>query len=200
MLSTTARRVAGLFFSLAILIVLASAYVALIYHGDLDAGADAIVNAMSFGGWIAVFALLLAFCFLVLFILFLMRVERPATERPLLGNEITITCRDCSKSYVITDTGERPLMHACPHCGFTDEYPPATEATAEAVPAGEHVPEEFGLGTPAKPEALVIHCTSCGTNFETPYTTERPLVTNCANCGRRGILRQPSSAAAPESA
>jgi predicted nucleic acid-binding Zn-ribbon protein len=189
MLRHTARKTAGVFFALAILVLLFSGYVALVYHGDIDVGAEQVV-AITFGAWIAAFAILLAVIFLVLLILFLARVETPATEQPLVGNEVTINCRDCHKDYVITDTGERPLLHACPHCGFTDQYPPVDEtATVEAVAEGTPVPADFGMGAPGSPEALVIHCTSCGTNFEVGYTEDRPLVLNCSHCGKRGILR-----------
>lgn len=189
MLRQTARRAAAVFFVLAMLVVLLSAYVALVYHGDIDLGAEQVVQ-ITFGGWIAVFAVLLAIIFVILLVLFSLRVETPATEQPLVGTEVTINCRDCHRDYVITDTGERPLLHACPHCGFTDQYPPADEpVTAEPMLQGQTVPADFGLGAAGRPEALVVHCTSCGSNFETNYTEERPLVLNCTNCGKRGILR-----------
>lgn len=189
MLRQTARRTAAIFFGIAVLVLLCSAYIALVYHGDLDAGAEQVV-LMTFGGWIALFVVILAVVFLILLILFLARVETPVAEQSLVGTEVTINCRDCHKDYVITDTGERPLLHACPHCGFTDQYPPSIEpATVEAVPEGTPVPADFGIAEPGNPEALVVHCTSCGTNFDTAYTEERPLVLTCSNCGRRGILR-----------
>lgn len=189
MMRNAARRTAGIVFSIAIFLVLLSAYVALVYHGDISVGAEQVVK-LTFGGWIALFAVLLALLFLILVILFLVRVETPAAEQPLVGTEVTINCRDCHRDYVITDTGERPLLHACPHCGFTDQYPPVEETvTAEQVPQGQTVPSDFGMGAPGRPEALVVHCTSCGTNFETNYTEERPLVLSCTNCGKRGILR-----------
>jgi DNA-directed RNA polymerase subunit RPC12/RpoP len=134
--------------------------------------------------------------FLVLVILFLSRVETPVAEQTAVGNEVTIHCRDCSREYIITDTGERPLLHACPHCGYTDQYPPSTEPVVDATPEEVPFTQPTTLAGMSGPDALVLHCTSCGTNFETAFTEERPLVLNCANCGKRGILR-PNSPSPP---
>lgn len=33
------------------------------------------------------------------------------------GEEILLRCPNCRETFTLLDTGERPLKHACPHCG-----------------------------------------------------------------------------------
>lgn len=44
---------------------------------------------------------------------------------------------------------------------------------------------------------LILHCGACSQDFQTPYSDQRPLIRNCANCGRLGILPGLKEAAGP---
>lgn len=39
-------------------------------------------------------------------------------------------------------------------------------------------------------EALVVKCTNCGTEFDLPYSTERPLHGTCPQCGEEAVLEE----------
>ncbi len=45
------------------------------------------------------------------------------------GKEILLRCSACRETFTLLDTGERPLRHACPHCGrsgvLREPRPPA---------------------------------------------------------------------------
>jgi predicted flap endonuclease-1-like 5' DNA nuclease/Zn finger protein HypA/HybF involved in hydrogenase expression len=200
-----ARRAATFIFTLTLLTLLASIYVALVYHGDFDQGAEWIVN-LNFGEWIAIFAVALAVLFLILLILF---VASNQSMREAQNPELQVECAQCHKAYVIEDTGQRPLYHVCPHCTYTNvlgegqQAPiaepivapettmPATSAQVEETEEQVIEREEGGVMR----KFLVLRCGACSTQFETPYSAERPLITACGNCGRKGILRARGGAA-----
>ncbi|MBI2077590.1 MAG: hypothetical protein HYT80_04350 [Euryarchaeota archaeon] len=191
---TALRRSASVFFGIAILVVLFSAYVALVYHGDIDEGASWVVD-LDFDVWISIFAVTLAVIFAVLLIMFLVPASTgggPAPAPPTGTSVVRIDCTNCHQLYEIDDTGERPLFHTCPHCGFVAEM--GGEPTAASAPAPS-APVPSATATTDEKGPMVIRCGNCQTNFEVPFTTERPLVTVCTNCGRRGILNAPAAEA-----
>ena len=192
------RGLAGAVFTFAILATAFSGYVALVYHGDVDAGAEWVVE-IAFGTWIAIFAIALAACFLALILLFVLpeRQAQPGAPQPAMSTleDVRLTCTNCQQDYIITDTGERPLMHICPHCGFQgvlegepSPMPAAAPTDATVAQAGPGSIVERSVGGETK-RFMVLRCGNCRTNFETEYSDARPLVTVCTNCGRRGILK-----------
>ena len=47
------------------------------------------------------------------------------------AQEVILRCSNCRETFTLMDTGERPLRHACPHCGVTGVLKePARAATA----------------------------------------------------------------------
>lgn len=206
----SARRTASWLFLGALAVALVSGYIALVYHGDLDAGAELVI-ALDFGVWIAIFSVAEAALMVGLLLIFLVPLQVPApapeeaaAEAPPPLPELYVTCAQCSQSYTVPDSGERPLTHLCPNCGKEN----VTEApVVEAQPEPE-VPMEDVDAEPETPgiqptivrhrvkgklqKFLVLKCGNCQTQFETPYTEERPLITQCTNCGRKGILKAPS--------
>lgn len=201
----TARTFGGLLFGLAAILLLFSAYIALVYHGDVDEGAGWVVDTFTFEEWIIGF--LIALGVILLLILILMAVP---VSKPLAENQLQVTCGNCSRVYAVADTGERPLYHTCPHCGYTDQTggnpeantPPDAEPIPEPspAPAAAAAPEAWQPQVVEREEGgemkkfLVLKCGNCYTNFEVPYSTERPLYTQCSNCGRKGVLRTPVEA------
>src|SRR5688572_14788992 len=111
-----ARRAAAFVFTLALLTLLMSIYVALVYHGDFSEGAEWVVS-LDFGEWIALFAIVLSVLFLILLILFAASRQTGEESR---NPDLQVECAQCHKSYVIEDTGQRPLYHVCPHCTYTN--------------------------------------------------------------------------------
>ncbi|HLE47745.1 MAG TPA: hypothetical protein VI818_05555 [Candidatus Thermoplasmatota archaeon] len=203
MQTRTANKVTGSLYGIAILVLLFSGYIALVYHGDIDAGAS-WVSDLEFGIWIAGFSVAMAVLFLVVLILFLappsQTVAAPPASAPSGVTEMRITCPSCQKDYIIDDTGERPLLHTCPHCGTTHTLEAGQEwaqapaeapspAAAPAAPAKPQPPVVERMEGGIAKKYMVMRCGDCKTQFEIPFTTARPVVTTCANCGRRGILR-----------
>lgn len=190
---SAARRFAGVLFGIALLTLLLSIYVALVYHGDQDLGSG-WVTGITFGNWIAGFSVVIALCFVILLILFIVPPQTQQEEMPPGENQLQVACTNCQKAYVINDPGTRPLFHQCPHCSYTnqleDSPPPAPiEAEADLTQASMAQPqviERFEDGVTKK--FLVLNCGNCKTNFEIPFTEDRPVISTCANCGRRGIL------------
>jgi predicted nucleic acid-binding Zn-ribbon protein len=102
----------------------------------------------------------------------------------VVPEEIEVTCEHCGREYVISDTGERPLYHACPHCGHSDVLDDGeVEAEEELVPGTIRE-------TPTGERELILRCTNCQHVFPTPYTDERPLYAYCPSCGRKGVLEE----------
>jgi len=57
--------------------------------------------------------------------------------------------------------------------------------------AAELTPEEVRpLELDAEAEALIVKCTNCGTEFELPYSTERPLHGTCPQCDEEVVLEE----------
>lgn len=200
----------------ALAVALLSGYIALVYHGDFDAGAE-LVTAVDFGVWIAIFSVTETLFMLALLVVLLLPIQAPLPlpEEPLVAPsppqpELYVTCAHCSQGYTVPDPGQRPLNHICPHCGRENvTEPPVVEAEPEPQPPAE--PEVQMEDVDAEPETpgiqpsvvrhrvkgklqkfLVLKCGNCQKQFETPYSEERPLITECTHCGRRGILRAPS--------
>lgn len=203
----TARTMGGILLGIASLVLLFSVYVALVYHGDVDEGAEWVVDTFTFNEWIVGFLVVLGILLVLLVVLFLIPASR--SQQPA---ELQVTCANCSRAYAVADSGERPLYHTCPHCGYTDQTggnpeantPPDAEPIPEPTPAPDVVSTSSSeAGQPEVIEReeggrrkrfLVLKCGSCFTNFEVPYSTGRPLYTTCSNCGRKGVLRTPVEA------
>lgn len=105
---------------------------------------------------------------------------------------LTLRCGDCGTVFDLTDTGERPLYHACPGCGaegvLRDPVPapaPAAEPEAYAPPAERLVAQQ--AAAPLK--RLKLRCGGCKEVFAIEDTGERPLKRACPNCGRMGMIR-----------
>lgn len=184
-----ARRIATWIFLGVLVILLFSVYVALVYADRLPG--DWII-IMDFGAWVATFAILLLLLLIALVVLLFMADH----GEPEPGKaDVQVVCAACQKSYVIEDTGQRPLYHVCPHCAHTNTLGgpdvAAAPITAPVEETQEQIIEREEGGVVRK--FLVLRCGACQTQFETPYTAERPLVTSCGNCGRQGILRAPES-------
>lgn len=113
----------------------------------------------------------------------------PAPAPAPAGEHATLTlrCGDCGTIFDITDTGERPLYHACPGCGAEGALrePPAAYAP-------EPAPEPMAppaAPAPAAPKRLKLRCGGCKQVFVIEDTGERPLRRPCPHCGRTGEIR-----------
>ncbi len=181
------KKTAGILFGIGVFLLLFSAYVALVYRGDIDAGAGWVI-ALSFQAWIVTFFVLL----LLLAIIMLMLVlsgEQPARE-PAPEAELDVTCENCARSYVVTDTGDRPLYHSCPYCGHSDAYDEEADVV-EAEPEEDLVPGTI-RETPEGDRELILRCSNCRHVFPTAYTDDRPLYAFCPKCGKKGVLTDPA--------
>lgn len=184
MQASTIRKAAVLTYVIGALLMLAALYVGLVYHGDVDTGADA-VTTLDFVYWVVLFSVLMGL--LVVWQAFLL----VAGKRPRgAENLVAVECKNCSTAYDVVDTGERPLYYACPQCGAEDvlETPPEplTEVAPEAAPAAAANPG-------AAEQALLVRCRNCSEVFDLPYTEKRPVYGNCPKCGRRGVLPAPAA-------
>lgn len=202
----TARSLGSVLFGLAAILLLFSAYVALVYHGDVDEGAKWVVDSFTFEEWIIGFLIGLGVLFLLILVVLAIPVSRAAQ-----ANQLQVNCANCSRVYAVADSGERPLYHTCPHCGYTDQTggnpemttPPNAEPIPEPTPGAAVAAEADQSWQPQVVEReeggerkkyLVLKCGNCFTNFEVNYSTDRPLYTTCSNCGRKGVLRTPVEA------
>jgi predicted flap endonuclease-1-like 5' DNA nuclease/predicted RNA-binding Zn-ribbon protein involved in translation (DUF1610 family) len=72
-----------------------------------------------------------------------------------------------------------------------ETYTPIQSVTAPAEPEAKNVtPYGAPLEMDAETEALLVKCTNCGTEFELPYTTERPIHGTCPQCGEDVVLEE----------
>lgn len=112
-LSLKARRAAFV-----VLLVIALAALAVAIVVTVSASADA-------GTWLiaAVVVLVLALAGELLLLVFRApnKIDEGgdwyAWESESKGEEILLRCPNCKETFTLLDTGERPLKHACPHCG-----------------------------------------------------------------------------------
>lgn len=111
---------------------------------------------------------------------------------------LTLRCGDCGTVFDVTDTGERPLYHACPGCGAEGALR-APEAEAAPSPyAPPYAPPQPEPAPPAAPVAaaapaagvrkLKLRCGGCKEVFSIEDTGERPLKRGCPHCGRMGVI------------
>lgn len=171
--ATQTRKTAVRLYVLAAVLFLAALYAGLVYHGDIDPGAEAVTQ-LDFFVWVLLFGVALALILLVLVYLYF-RVPGAKRAEP---NALDVTCKNCSHAFRLADTGERPLYFVCPECGVEDVLPAAE---------GGYSPLE-AQATPDSEEVLLVKCSNCNNVFELPFTEARPVIGDCPNCGRRGIL------------
>jgi predicted nucleic acid-binding Zn-ribbon protein len=129
----------------------------------------------------------------------------PPSQAPTpVGPSLTLKCSSCGTVFDVTDTGERPLRHACPGCGAKGEL------TAEDLGPSEGALAPPSLGEPegpvaeapkprAKPKGvkpgaktvrtLKLRCKNCSTVFTLRDTGERPLYHECPGCKATGVLK-----------
>jgi DNA-directed RNA polymerase subunit RPC12/RpoP/uncharacterized membrane protein len=183
---STLRKLAGIVASVAALTLAFSGYVALVYYGTLDLGADWIVE-LEFGQWIAFFVLVLSVLLALLIILLVIRPrDDVAPTAASDGQFVDITCAHCGKEYKVEDDGTRPLYHACPHCGNEASIEPE-EGTMTALSEEDLVPGMVRETSEGKKE-LILRCSNCRHVFPVDYTEDRPLYSTCPNCSKKGVL------------
>lgn len=183
------KKTAGILMAIGAVLLLFSAYIALVYHGSIDAGASWVI-ALSFQAWIVTFFIIFLILALILVVLLVAGGEAEREQRPEEEPEIDVTCANCARSYVVTDTGDRPLYHSCPYCGHSDAYDETPEVV-EAEPEEELVPGTI-RETPEGERELILRCSDCRHVFPTAYTDDRPLYAYCPNCGKKGVLTEPA--------
>ena len=190
------RRLAVILFSVSILALIASAYVSTVYAGNLDTGAEFIVN-LSFGEWVATFFATIALMLVLMLFLYAAAPRMVDEVAPMAGaapsgTEIVLTCAQCRQSYTVPDGGERPLYHACPHCGHSDVVGEAPlDGPIELPEPAPLVPGTIRTTAEGHRE-MVLRCTACHDVFTNEYSERRPLYAVCPNCGKRGVLTEPA--------
>ena len=203
----TVRLVAGILALVTVLVLLFSAWIALVIHGDIEFGTG-LATLMDFGVWIVIFAAVLVAIFVVMLFLLFVRPEDAAERRPMEAGaadravtEVELACANCGHVYHVPDTGERPLMTICPECqtensfeggdqapepaeeGYEVEDEEPGEVTAEYEMVSEDIPPEA-----TEPEELLVRCSKCEEVFGVPYTVDRPIYAVCPNCHAKGVL------------
>ena len=119
--------------------------------------------------------------------------EAPQARGP---RTLTLRCGDCGTVFDLTDSGERPLYHACPGCGaegvMRDPTPaPAPQPDARAfAPPPEAASSPFAAPAPAPAvKRMKLRCGGCKEVFSIEDTGERPLRRPCPYCARMGEVR-----------
>lgn len=112
-LSLKARRIAFV-----VLLVVALAALAVALWATLSARADA-------GTWLIAAVVVLVLALAGELVLLVFREKSSVDEggdwynweSQTKGEEILLRCPNCKETFTLLDTGQRPLKHACPHCG-----------------------------------------------------------------------------------
>lgn len=121
--------------------------------------------------------------------------DAPEAPRAPSTRTLTLRCGDCGTVFDLTDTGERPLYHACPGCGaegvMRDPVPePAPAAAPEAyAPPAERAAQQAHAPAPATVKRMKLRCGGCKEVFSIEDTGERPLRRPCPYCARVGEVK-----------
>ncbi len=149
-----ARRTATALFLAALGLMLAAAYVGLVYYENtIEFGAEQVIRLDLFQ-WVVLFSIMLGLILVALLVLY------------------------------FTPVGTTVVAVAAPETAEFIEEPAPAYSEADFAPTAEPVME-------AETEALVVKCTNCETEFELPYSKERPLRGTCPNCGEEAVLEEP---------
>lgn len=173
------RRAAIGTFLFSCLVMLFAVYVGIVYHGDLDAGAEWIA-ALDFYQWVLIFSI--TFGVALLFLLFLLIWGVPSTRAA--GAVVSVECKNCATTFDVADSGDRPLYYACPACGAEDVLPETPGELAELTVEEVEAPAPRG----AEEDSLMVRCSNCAEVFGLPYSDRRPVYGDCPKCGKRGVL------------
>lgn len=200
------RKTATGAFFVAVLLMVLAAYIGLVYHGDLDAGAK-FVASLDFVFWVLILGS--GFGAILLLLLILLVIPTSAAA-PTTFPTIAVKCKECGNAFDVEDPGSRPLLYNCPVCATEGhiEAPPeeatTTSADTDWTPPTRAAqvavaPSEGGSGDrDALVETLVVRCTNCSEEFELPYSARRPLTGTCPACGREAVLEADLDVGAPD--
>ena len=113
----------------------------------------------------------------------------PDAPRPA-ARTLTLRCGDCGTVFDLSDTGERPLYHACPGCGAEGVMrDPAPAPAPEAAPEAYAPPAERAAAASAPVKRMKLRCGGCKEVFSIEDTGERPLRRPCPYCARVGEVK-----------
>lgn len=171
--SYAARRAATSLFVVAVLALLAAAYVGLVYWEDTIGFGAGFIGSVSLFTWYVIFLVVLLVVLIALVILFFARARTPAEG-------------DAAASALLaTEPTEEPYGEAAEAGAVEGDpwaRPASTELEAEVLEPGATVIGEA--------DALLVKCTNCSNEFEIPYTTDRPIETACPRCGEDVVLHE----------
>jgi DNA-directed RNA polymerase subunit RPC12/RpoP len=107
---------------------------------------------------------------------------------------LTLRCGDCGTVFDLTDTGERPLYHACPGCGAEGVMRDPAPAPAQDEPPEAYAPPAERLASqqaaaPLAVKRMKLRCGGCKEVFSIEDTGERPLRRPCPYCARMGEVK-----------
>lgn len=162
----TARNAANGLFVVSVLVFLFALYVGLVfYENTIDLGAKSIAGTELFT-WFLIFVIVLLLLFVGLLILYFTSPKRREGGAPA-----------AEETY---DTAPLPMDERFENRPFEPEAEVLSQPDAWAAPPI----------VDAEADALVVRCTNCSTEYELPYTTERPIVGHCPSCGLETVLEE----------
>lgn len=169
--------------SVAAAVFLLSVYVVLVYNDNLSLGEGWVTN-LNLVTWIVLFGVALGVLLLTQLAFYVAARSEAQPEEPLVQPEATgaplveyvVRCHACQGEYAVKDEGLRPLAITCPHCSTTIEVGGPIASQLQVL---------------SSEQRMKLLCTHCGSVFDVPYSTERPLHFACPACNRRGVLRDP---------
>jgi DNA-directed RNA polymerase subunit RPC12/RpoP len=100
--------------------------------------------------------------------------EPPKEEGP---KPVRVKCPSCKRVFKVDDTGERPLMMTCTHCG--------AKGSISQVPGDAREDEEEEEEVDQGPEPISIICPSCKGLFELDHVMDEAT---CPFCNAKGEL------------
>ena len=118
--------------------------------------------------WAIIGVVVYAIFLIIEILLYLTRTKEESREIKLVSDvETKVMCSYCKTTFMISDSGIRPIGYTCPHCG------------KDGALKGKKIE-----GT-----KFVISCSQCHDAFEIVDTEERPLKYECPHCHHQGDVK-----------